>query len=349
MASTTISSLALWDAARVSMSRTQNQVGIASQEVTTGRHYDVGIALGTDTSRAIDGRVIMADMNAITAMNGVVGERLSAMQASLTGMLGLARSLFAEAAQAGHAGVDRELFVQSARSKLETLQSLLSVTSNGSYAFSGTNSLTAPVADYLGDPPSAARSAVIGAFTAEFGIAPDDPAVANLTGDQLKNFWGGSYASLFETPAWQSAFSNATGDAITFRIGPAEYASYSTSANDAGVRNLYSALVAVIDAGTSEMSAEAFGALAGLVAGAAGSAAADIARSQGALGETQGRMTDANKRMETRLLALEKVVGGLEGVDQVEASTRLNSLTTQLQISYAVTARMFKLSLLDYI
>ncbi|MGE0233169.1 MAG: flagellin [Flavobacteriaceae bacterium] len=39
----------------------------------------------------------------------------------------------------------------------------------------------------------------------------------------------------------------------------------------------------------------------------------------------------------------------MEGVDQVEASSRLNSLTTQLQVSYAVTARMFKLSLLDYL
>lgn len=349
MSSTTISSLALWDSARLSMSRTQSQLAATAQEVTTGRHYDVGIALGVSTSRAIDARLIISDIDSIVSMNGILSERLSTMQASLSGMLDVARSLFTEATQAGQSDVNRELFVESARSKLATLTSLLSATSNGSYVLSGANNLSAPIFDYLGDPPSAARSSAIGAFVGEFGIAPDDPAVVNITADQLKAYWNGSFSALFQSPSWEATFSSASDGSVQSRIGPQEYASYSVSANDDGIRRLYSALVAVIDAGASEMSSDTFGVLAGLVAGAAGAAAAELTRSQASLGETQSRVTGAINRMETKRSVLQKVIGDLESVDQVEASTRLNGLTTQLQVSYAVTARMFKLSLLDYI
>jgi flagellar hook-associated protein 3 FlgL len=349
MTSSTISSLALWDASRISMSRVQSQLGAASQEVTTGRHYDVGLALGTGTARAIDARVAIDDIDSIVTMNGVVGQRLSTMQSSMTAMLDLARSLFTEATQVTQSGVDRELFIDSAKSKLATLTSLLSSTNNGTFIFSGTNSLSAPVSDYLADPPPAARSAVVSAFTSEFSVAPDDPAVADITADQVKSYWNGTYSALFESPSWQTAFSSASDEPTELRIGPQEYASYSVSANDPGIRKLYSTLVALVDAGASDMNADAFGQLASLVASGAGAAAADLARSQAALGAVQSRLTNANDRMEIGRNLLNKAVGELEGVDQVEASTRLNSLTTQLQVSYAVTARMFKLSLLEYL
>lgn len=345
----TISSLALWEASRISTSRTQSQLGETSYEVTSGRHYDVGIALGSETSRTIDARLIKEDMDSIKSMNAVAGQKLSTMQASMSGMLDLARNLFDEATRATQSDADRELFVASARSMLSTLTSLLSATSNGTYVFSGANSLSAPVADYLSIPPPVSRSAVIGAFAAEFGFAPDDAAVGGITPNQVNSYWSGAYGTLFEAPGWQSTFSSARDDPTELRIGPQEHAAVAVTANDTGIRRLYSALVAVVDSGAGGMNADSFRTLAGLVAEGAGAAAGGITRAQAALGELQGRIKGANDRMETQRNVLEKVIGGLEGVDQVEASSRLNSLTTQLQVSYAVTARMFKLSLLDYL
>jgi len=345
----TISSLAMWDAARTSMSRTQSQLASTSQEVSSGRHYDVGIALGTETARAINARLVIEDIDAIVAMNGVAGERLSTMQSSISAMREVANNLFTEATQAAQSDADRQHFVESARSMLATLTTLLSATSNGTYVLSGVNNLSAPVSDYLAEPPSAARSAVIAAFTSEFGIAPDDPAVSNITAAGIRTYWSGAYSALFEDPNWQSVFSSASDNPTELRIGPQEHAAYSVSANDAGVRKLYSALVAVVDAGAGEMNSDTFAALAGLVADTAGSAAADLVRSEASLGAAQSRIANANSRMQVNRSILEKVVGDLESVDQAEASTRLNNLTTQLQVSYAVTARMFSLSLLDYL
>ena len=349
MTTTMISSLALWDAARTSVSRTQNQLGAVSQEVTTGRHYDVGIALGTDTARTINTRVLIEDITSIVGMNGVASERLSTMQSSITGMIDIARSLFEQATQAGQQDANRTQFIDSARSMLATLTDLLSATNNGTYVFAGPNSLSVPVGDYISNPPSSSRAVVTGAFASEFGVSPDDPAAGSITADQIKAYWNGSYSTLFQPPNWQTTFSSASDDPTELRIGPQERASYSVNANDPGIRRLYAALVAVVDTGATNLSASAFGALAGLVAESASAAASDLTHSQASLGETKSRITKASDRMAINRTVLERVVGGLEGVDQVEASTRLNSLTTQLQVSYAVTARMFKLSLLDYL
>lgn len=349
MAVSSISSLAMWDSARASISRIQNQLVSTGDEVTTGRHYDVGVTLGTDTSRSISARVGIEDIDTTTAMNGVLGERLTTMQSSFTAMREMADALFTEATQAGQSDADRELFVSNARSMLATLTSLLTTTSNGSYALSGTNSLNAPVSDYMAEPVSAARSTVIATFTGEFGVAPDDPAVAGITPDQLTTYWSGAFSTLFEDPDWQSVFSSASGSGVDVRIAPNEHVSYSASANDAGVRKLYAALVAVVDSGTADLNSDAFGALAGLVASTAGEASVALTRSQAAVGAVQSRVTGANERMAISRGILENVIGDLESVDQTEASTRLKNLTTQLQLSYAVTSQMFSLSLLDYL
>ena len=42
-------------------------------------------------------------------------------------------------------------------------------------------------------------------------------------------------------------------------------------------------------------------------------------------------------------------IGALEGVDPYEASSRLSALLTQVETAYAMTARIQKLTLLNYL
>ena len=46
---------------------------------------------------------------------------------------------------------------------------------------------------------------------------------------------------------------------------------------------------------------------------------------------------------------VDRRINVLEGVDPAEAKTRLDTLTTQLQMSYATTAKVMQLSILNYI
>ena len=52
--------------------------------------------------------------------------------------------------------------------------------------------------------------------------------------------------------------------------------------------------------------------------------------------------------MEARIDIYQSRVLDLEGVDSYEAATRISLLETQLQATYAVTARLSQLSFLNY-
>ena len=54
------------------------------------------------------------------------------------------------------------------------------------------------MASYEADPPSAPKAALDAAFTAEFGFAQDDPAVATIDPATMQGFpWTGAYSDLF--------------------------------------------------------------------------------------------------------------------------------------------------------
>ena len=46
---------------------------------------------------------------------------------------------------------------------------------------------------------------------------------------------------------------------------------------------------------------------------------------------------------------IQKTLSGLEDIDPYEASTRINLLLNQIEISYAVTSRIQRLSILNHI
>ena len=63
----------------------------------------------------------------------------------------------------------------------------------------------------------------------------------------------------------------------------------------------------------------------------------------------QQRVTDANSRMTIQTDIITNHIGALEGVDPYEASTRLSALMTQIETAYSMTARIQKLTLLNYL
>ena len=63
----------------------------------------------------------------------------------------------------------------------------------------------------------------------------------------------------------------------------------------------------------------------------------------------QQRVTDANSRMSIQSDIMTKHISALESVDPYEASSRLSALMTQVETAYAMTARIEKLTLLNYL
>ena len=70
---------------------------------------------------------------------------------------------------------------------------------------------------------------------------------------------------------------------------------------------------------------------------------------EGRLGAAQKAVSDSTEQLKQRNTIMNREVVSLEGVDQYDVSTRVNILTTQLEASYSMTARISKLSLMDYL
>ena len=105
----------------------------------------------------------------------------------------------------------------------------------------------------------------------------------------------------------------------------------------------------VSDLGLAGLSSGAYSAIVETATGLLGSAIQGVTSTQAQLGYSEQAISDANERMAIQKDVLDKHIGGLEGIDPYEASTRINNLLTQIETSYALTARIQKLTLLDYI
>ena len=349
MKADTVSTLAGLEIMRTAMARNQTRMSQTLQEFSTGRHADVGRTLGSRTGAVLDMRHVMGDLTALTGTNAIVSSRLEDAQAALNGVRQLAAGFIDTAISVRQSGSEPALLAADAKSRIGSVFDMLSVTSNGTYIFSGTNSSVAPLDNYLAEPPGPGRSAVIAAFTTEFGFPPDDPQVSTITPAQFTAYLDGPFAALFEDPAWTATFSSATDGVMRDRISHSEEIDSSASVNESGIRKLYFAMALAIDGGVENMSADTRAVLSTRLVESSNAAVYDIVRQQSELGMAQERLTQANERISIETQALERRISGAEEVDPYEVAERLGLLMSRIEASYSVTARLQKLSLMNYL
>jgi flagellar hook-associated protein 3 FlgL len=73
----------------------------------------------------------------------------------------------------------------------------------------------------------------------------------------------------------------------------------------------------------------------------------DTARSQ--LGLAENRISKSNESLTAQMKIVKTNLNSLQGVDPYEASTRVNVLLQQVETSYTLTARIQKLSLVNFL
>jgi flagellar hook-associated protein 3 FlgL len=349
MKADTISSFVTREIQRSSMARNQSSLVDALKEFSTGRHADVGKALGGRVGGVLDMRNIVSTLTSLKNTNAVVKQRMDHIQSSFSAMRDLGAD-FSEATLGVHKlGADPGLLIADAKARITTMADVLRTSTNGVYAFSGLNISAPPVDDYLSDPPSAARTAVIAAFTTAFGFPPDDPQVKDITAAQMEAYIDGPFAALFEEPQWSTNFSHATDEVMRDRISQREEIDTSATANDRGIRQIYFALTLAIDGGVERLSPQAYEVVASRIAQTASEGGHNIAASQARVGVVEERLAQANERIAIEQKTLELRIGELEGVDQFVAADRLSLLETRIEASYAVTARLQRLTLLNYL
>jgi flagellar hook-associated protein 3 FlgL len=331
--------------AQFSLADGQARLSRAQTEAATGRHADMGLALGAQISSTISLRLELdaiendkerAEQAALRA--GVTQASLSALsdvaarfQSSLTGLRG---------AENG-----KILAVESARSSIDSMQHTLSTTYGGQYIFGGLMTEQAPLVPYRSGP----QQTVISAFEAAFGFQPTDPAAASLSVDDIEGFLDSSFASLFSDGGWTSTWSSASDEGQLFRLSSGGQIDLQANANQPFARTMAQAFSMIETLSQGPISSNVFQAMTDRALSLVSRAQLQIGEEQARIGIGQNRLQLATEKLDVTQIRYNSAIQSLEGVDPYEAATRVNLLMNQLETSYALTGRINRMSLLSYI
>ena len=345
---TSVSSAAISNAMRSQQMRMQAELVKATKESSTGQVADVGLALGARTAQSVTFQRDLDRLNVIIDSNGLVGSRLSSTQTSLSQLNTAAQTFLSALTTASSSDSSNSLTQSSGKATIQQLTSILNTSVNGEYLFAGTNTDVKPINDFTaaGSPAKAAFDA---AFVANFGFTQDDPAAANITAAQMDDFITNDVVPQFMGAGWQGNWSNATDQQIVSRIALNETTPTSTSANSDGIKKLAMAAAMVTSLMSSNISQAAKNTVVSRSTAVVGEALSGIAQTQSETGIVQKRVSDANDRMKTQTDLFERHILDLVGVDPAAAATRVADLTQHIETSFALTARLQQLSLLNYL
>lgn len=329
------------------VAKTKAELIKAQQEATTGTVFDVGLSLGAKSGQTISLRKEYDRLTVLTDMNKLVQQRMATTQTATSAIIENMQDFLGSLTGANNTTDSAATVAKSAQSMLDSVTGLLNSSYNGEYIFAGVNTDVKPIADYT--QGGSAQTALRNAFRDHFGFGIDDPQVANITGDEMQAFLEGDFTDQFNDANWSANWSNASDTLVKSRISPTETAATSISANAGGFRTAAMSYAMMSEFATIGLNASAFQALAGHAIQTTTQAITQITGEQTTLGLVQSRTTDATTRITAQQKILNQSVLNLEEVDPYEAATRVNTLMTQMETSYALTVQLQNMSLLNYL
>ncbi len=343
------SSFSMSAALRQTLGALQLQLAQGQKELASGRHADIGVALGAQTSRSFSLANTQTEIEAIRTTNNRASARLDSTQTALSNLLTSAQSMRATLLAAQTDGGDPSAIVSQARDGLANFTATINGGDGGEYLFSGQNAAMQPVENYFSDPPASNKLALDAAFRTAFGATQTDPSIADVTADQMQSFLSGDFQQLFQSASWKADWSHATDAALRSRISVSSTIDTSITANEPAFQQLAKAYTMVGDLGAENMSKPAYHAVLATALQTIDASIDALTRTQARAGVMQSSITTASDAMSVQSDTLTQQLNNLEGVDTTEAATRVNSLMTQIETAYTLTSRISQLTLTKYL
>jgi flagellar hook-associated protein 3 FlgL len=291
----------------------------------------------------------MDQIQAIKGSNNLVLNRLTASQSALDTLSKSTSSFLSSLISAQTAATSQDTLIQSAKAGMQTMQDQLNASLDGQYLFSGINSDVQPMDDYFGTPPSAGAQAVTAAFTAKFGMSPDDPAVASILPADMTDFLNNEFSGLFSDSSWSGTWSAASDKAVSNRVSRSQIVSTSVTANDTTFRNMTEAFAMISGLGFANLNGGTQQAIISKARDLTANVTGSLTQVQSALGVTQQRVSDANDQIDSQVDFLTKSIDNLELIDPAAVTTQLTQISTALQAAYSLTNQLNRLSIIDFL
>lgn len=344
-----ISSAALWESGRRSAELLRIRLAEAQQELSQGRLADTGRSLGFRLEASIALRLERGERTTTMDGIGLAQARIEVLQTQLGSFRSAAESMLNTLGPARGISLNPDLIRTQAALAMTSLVDGLGTTFDGARVFGGEQTELAPLADYFADPPSPARTAVLDAFQARFGFPVEDPLAANIPPADMDAFIAQDFMPLFATPQWENLWSSATSQPVVTRISGEQAIATSVTANAQPFRDLAAAYTMLADIGAANLETGAFQVLVDRSLTLVARAATGLAYSAASLGTSEQALSRSVERQTAELEIIDRRVNAVESIDPFDAATRARALMDQLEVSYALTARIQNLSLVRYL
>lgn len=340
-----ISSTAIQNSMRQTIRQAQNEMTSASTEATTGVYADIGVSLGSGTASSVNLTRDVTRIDSILSSNSVVNQRMTSSQTALSDMSSQAQKFMDQlvALRGNSDGSSIQLTQQTATATMSSFVADANTMVNGEYLFAGTNTDVQPMTDNSTAATTAIQSALSDYATAQ-GVA-----ISDLTGDQMKDFITNVAEPLVTSDSSWSDWSSASDQNMSSRISNSEVIESSTNANATGMRYLALSTTVANALMGQGLSQDALNAVTDQATSYARQAIDGLNNQASQLGLSQARLTDANTSLNAQKTIINTNIGDLTGVDAYEASTKVNSLQTQLETAYTIVSKIQQLSLVNYL
>ncbi|HEX5934954.1 MAG TPA: flagellar hook-associated family protein [Pseudorhizobium sp.] len=359
-----ISSVSIQTTMRYAVAKAQQEMVAAQQEVTTGRHADVGVALGATTARSLDLTRDVLRIKSMLTTNSLATQRLESSEEALSKMADLGQQVLDSLVGLGSSGDATNLSVArtTIQNALDTFSNFANTSVNGEYLFAGINTDVKPFDDVADDGSDArtAFEAELSFFMTNNGIA----SKADMTADDMAAFldemeakFDGTStltdpphdASVVGQDFWSAFVSDASDDNMKSRITQNEIVQTSTNANSDGMRKFVLTSLVSMEFLSEELSDAARGEATNRATTYIGQANSGLTGERATLGLSAERVKKANETLEAQMNIIETHLNDLESVDAYEASTRVKGLEALIETSYTLTARLQQLSLVNFL
>ena len=331
---------------RTAIGGLQQRLASAQTEIATQRKADIGLHLGAATARFVDLNWQLAELDGQKLRISAARNRAEATQSTLESIRSLTGDFLETLAGARGAALGQDIARQAASGSIASLYNLLNAEFGGVKLFGGLNSQTNPMPDYEG---GSGQQAVRDAFAANFGFAPSDPSAASITPDRMLDFVNGAFARLFDEANWQTLWTEAAPKNATVMLSNGQQVEASSSATAGFAVSLTQAFSMMLELSQGPLRQDAFAALVDTALSRISGAQQELIAEQSRMGLAQERLTAAEAERDTKSVTAKKAIEMMQGVDTYALAMKVNTLTTQLEASYALTGRLSRLSLLAYI
>lgn len=314
-------------------------------ETVTGRNADSGLALGSKTGELASLRHDISVIKRLTDTNDLVSVRMRTSQSSMGQLTAVGDNLIEAISLVLGNNSQKGAVAITAKSGIAEMTASLNATVGGVFVFGGENSDAVPINDYEGSP---AQTAFRGQFATAFGFPIDSPLAANISKADMETFLVSAESDFLSTQ-WAGGMSNASSDVPDVRVSDGVTVKTSISANEESVQKLMFSTILASEMYNSQLGDSALDAVGKYVVENVTEANGGITKMRGTIGLSQERVERASAALEVKKSLLETFVIDLDGVDPYETAIQVNSLLTQIEVSYSVTARIQNLSLMQYL